>query len=89
MISVLINLLVLPLKIFLIISAFGLLVNYIAVSLCALFVCVKSKKRVKEYLTGIIMFPIFLLSWQYLNIAVLFKKEVVWDEIKHIETQNI
>ena len=35
------------------------------------------------------MFPIFLLSWQYLNIAVLFKKEVVWDEIKHIETQNI
>lgn len=88
-ISVLINLLVVPLKIFLIISAFGLLVSYIAVSLCALFVCVKSKKRVKEYLTGIIMFPIFLLSWQYLNIAVLFKKEVVWDEIKHIETQNI
>lgn len=88
-ISVLINFLVVPLKIFLIISAFGLLVSYIAVSLCALFVCVKSKKRVKEYLTGIIMFPIFLLSWQYLNIAVLFKKEVVWDEIKHIETQNI
>lgn len=87
MISCLINLLVVPLKIFLIISAFGLLVNYIAVSLCALFVCVKCKKRIKEYLTGIIMFPIFLLSWQYLNIAVLFKKEVVWDEIKH--TQKI
>lgn len=88
-ISVLINLLVVPLKIFLIISAFGLLVSYISISLCALFVCVKSKKKIKDFLTGIIMFPIFLLSWQYLNIAVLFKKEVVWDEIKHIETQNI
>ena len=89
MISIFINLLIVPLKIFLIIFAFGLLVNYIAVSLCALFVCVKSKKKIKDFLTGIIMFPIFLLSWQYLNIAVLFKKEVVWDEIKHIETQNI
>ena len=33
------------------------------------------------------MFPIFFLSWQYLNIIILFKKEVVWDEIKH--TQKI
>ena len=42
LISIFINLLIVPLKIFLIIFAFGLLVNYIAVSLCALFVCVKS-----------------------------------------------
>ena len=87
LISIFINLLIVPLKIFLIIFAFGLLVNYIAVSLCALFVCVKSKKKIKDFLTGIIMFPIFLLSWQYLNIIILFKKEVVWDEIKH--TQKI
>ena len=89
LISIFINLLIVPLTIFLIIFAFGLLVNYIAVSLCALFVCVKSKKKINDFLTGIIMFPIFLLSWQYLNIIILFKKEVVWDEIKHIETQNI
>ena len=89
LISIFINFLIVPLPIYLIITSFSLLVSYISISLCALFVCVKSKKKIKDFLTGIIMFPIFLLSWQYLNIAVLFKKEVVWDEIKHIETQNI
>lgn len=87
LISIFINLLIVPLPIYLIITSFSLLVSYISISLCALFVCVKSKKKIKDFLTGIIMFPIFLLSWQYLNIAVLFKKEVVWDEIKH--TQKI
>lgn len=87
LISIFINLFIVPLPIYLIITSFSLLVSYISISLCALFVCVKSKKKIKDFLTGIIMFPIFLLSWQYLNIAVLFKKEVVWDEIKH--TQKI
>lgn len=87
--SIFINFLIVPLPIYLIITSFSLLVSYISISLCALFVCVKSKKKIKDFLTGIIMFPIFLLSWQYLNIIILFKKEVVWDEIKHIETQNI
>ena len=89
LISIFINFLIVPLPIYLIITSFSLLVSYISISLCALFVCVKSKKKIKDFLTGIIMFPIFLLSWQYLNIIILFKKEVVWDEIKHIETQNI
>lgn len=85
--SIFINFLIVPLPIYLIITSFSLLVSYISISLCALFVCVKSNKRIKDFLTGIIMFPIFLLSWQYLNIIILFKKEVVWDEIKH--TQKI
>ena len=87
LISIFINFLIVPLSIYLIITSFSLLVSYIAISLCALFVCVKSKKKIKDFSTGIIMFPIFLLSWQYLNIIILFKKEVVWDEIKH--TQKI
>ena len=87
LISIFINFLIVPLPIYLIITSFSLLVSYISISLCALFVCVKSKKKIKDFLTGIIMFPIFLLSWQYLNIVILFKKEVVWDEIKH--TQKI
>lgn len=87
LISIFINFLIVPLPIYLIITSFSLLVSYISISLCALFVCAKSKKKIKDFLTGIIMFPIFLLSWQYLNIIILFKKEVVWDEIKH--TQKI
>ena len=87
LISIFINFLIVPLPIYLIITSFSLLVSYISISLCALFVCVKSKKKIKDFLTGIIMFPIFILSWQYLNIIILFKKEVVWDEIKH--TQKI
>lgn len=88
-VSMLINLLIVPLPMYLIITLFSLLVSYISISMCALFVCVKSKKRIKNFLTGIIMFPIFLLSWQYLNIVILFKKEILWDEIKHVEAQNI
>lgn len=87
LISIFINFLIVPFPIYLIITSFSLLVSYISISLCALFVCIKSKKKIKDFLTGIIMFPIFLLSWQYLNIIILFKKEVVWDEIKH--TQKI
>ncbi|UKI28748.1 MAG: chitin synthase [Clostridium sp.] len=50
LISIFINLLIVPLKIFLIIFAFGLLVNYIAVSLCALFLYVlRARKRLKTF----------------------------------------
>lgn len=90
MISIVINFLIVPLPIYLIIMSFCLLVSYISISLCALFVCIKSKKKVKDFFTGIIMFPIFLLSWQYLNIVILFKKDVAWDEIKRTQkAENI
>ena len=87
LISIFINFLIVPLPIYLIITSFSLLVSYISISLCALFVCVTREKKIKDVLTGIIMFPIFLLAWQYLNMIILFKKEVVWHEIKH--TQKI
>lgn len=88
-VSILLNLFIIPLPIYLIITSFSLLISYIAIMLCALFVCIKSKKKIKDFLTGIIMFPIFLLTWQYLNVIILFKKEIAWDEIKHVEAQNI
>lgn len=84
-ISFIINLLIVPLPLFIKITIPSLIISYISISLCALFVCIKNKKNTKEFLSGILMFPIFLLTWQYLNIIILFKKEITWDEIKHSE----
>lgn len=84
-ISFIINLLIVPLPLFIKITIPSLIISYISISLCAFFVCIKNKKNIKEFLSGILMFPIFLLTWQYLNIIILFKKEITWDEIKHSE----
>lgn len=84
-ISIIINLLIVPLPLFIKITIPSLIISYISISLCAFFVCIKNKKNIKEFLSGILMFPIFLLTWQYLNIIILFKKEITWDEIKHSE----
>ena len=80
------SLLIYSTPLILILSLISIFINFLIVPL-PIYLIVKSKKKIKDFLTGIIMFPIFLLSWQYLNIIILFKKEVVWDEIKH--TQKI
>ena len=42
-----------------------------------------SNKSVKAALKGVVMFMVFILSWIPINIICLFKKTVVWEEIKH------
>ena len=41
------------------------------------------KKRIKPLWKGILLFPLFILSWLPINIICLFKKDVKWEEIKH------
>ena len=47
------------------------------------------KKSVKSVISGIVFFPIFILSWIPINIVCLVKKQTKWDEIKHDRNINI
>ncbi len=40
-------------------------------------------KKVKSVWKGIVLFPLFIISWLPLNAICLFKKDVEWKEIKH------
>lgn len=55
----------------------------------AVLVVKLSKKSVKQALKGVIMFTLFMLSWLPINIICLFKKTVVWEEIKHTKSIGI
>lgn len=63
------------------------ILSYLFSVLIALFVVKYQKKEVKNTFFGIIMFPIFLLTWIPINIVCLFKKNISWEPIKH--TRNI
>lgn len=41
------------------------------------------KKDIRKVWKGILLFPVFILSWLPINIICLFKKDLKWDEIKH------
>lgn len=53
------------------------------------FVLLYNKKRVKELISGIVMFSIFLFSWVPINIDCLIRKYDRWEEIKHTRNINI
>lgn len=53
------------------------------------FLMLYYKKSIKNNLKGIIMFPIFLITWVPIDIYALLKKDVEWKQIKHIENVDI
>ena len=60
-----------------------LIATYIISILLSIFIVKYSKKNVKNMITGIFMFPIFLFSWIPINLICLFKKVSTWEEINH------
>lgn len=40
-------------------------------------------KPIKPYIKGIVLFPVWILTWLPINIIYLFKKYNTWEEIKH------
>lgn len=59
------------------------IIAYLAqISIC-LYVIIKNKKSIKKYLSGILLFPIFLLTWIPINIIILIKKNIKWQSIPH------
>lgn len=70
-------------------SLIGILLVYICSIFIALFVVLSSKKDIKTFISGILLFPIFILSWLPIYLIVLFDKDVKWEEIKHVENIEI
>lgn len=62
-------------------------VSYLISVGIAILVVLVNQKKVKIF--GILLFPIFILTWIPINIAVLFKKECKWEQITHDRVMNI
>lgn len=67
----------------LIFSVLSSILYYLAQVLLALFVVKVNKKNIKNFLSGIILFPLFILSWIPINFIILLKKEIEWEHIEH------
>lgn len=64
-------------------SIIGSIVGYLAQVLLAFFVVKVNKKNVKNFLSGIVLFPLFILTWLPINFVILLKKEITWEHIEH------
>ncbi len=64
-----------------------ILLSYLGSVIGAMFVTKYSKKSVWLTISGIIGFPIFILTWIPINMICLFKKDVKWHSVKH--TRNV
>ena len=73
--------------IYIINNALSLIISYLSFVLLSLFVVLYNKHKVKDFLSGILLFIAFILSWLPINIVCLFKKKVSWSPIMH--TNNI
>lgn len=62
-------------------AAISLGVSYLVSVFIAMITVAINKKKVNIF--GILLFPIFILTWIPINIAVLFKKECKWEQITH------
>ncbi len=56
---------------------------YLATVAMNIFVVKYNKKSIKNVLSGIILFALFLATWIPINIICIFKKTENWEEIKH------
>ena len=54
-----------------------------------LFILVYKKKNVLSVWKGILLFPVFLLTWLPINVVCLTVKQTNWDAIKHDRSVNI
>lgn len=60
-----------------------LLITSLIGILIEVFMLVLKKKKVLPLVMGILLFPVFLISWIPINISCILKKHTKWEEIKH------
>lgn len=66
-----------------------LICSYLTDMVLNTFMFIYKKKNVWEAMKGIILFPIFIITWIPINIICLIKKPTKWEEIKHDKNINI
>lgn len=60
-----------------------LLVSYFLCIFLAIFVVKYNKKEIKNVFSGILAFPIFMITWIPINLICMFKRKIVWEPVKH------
>ena len=64
----------------------GVFMYIISIGLSILVIKMNNKK-VRNYIKGIVMLPIFVLTWLPINILALLNQKAEWEKIEH--TRNI
>lgn len=59
----------------------GLGISFVSSIFIALITVIINKKKVNIF--GVLLFPLFIITWIPINIIVLFKKECKWEQIAH------
>jgi len=68
------------------------IISTILATTLEIFIVKYNKKKVKDLFIGILLFPVFLLTWIPINIICLFKKKISWEPIihnKNIKIENM
>ncbi len=68
---------------------FYFLLGYLFNVIINIFVVVYNKKNVKEIMSGILLFTLFMLTWIPINFICIFKKDLAWEPIKHNRSIDI
>jgi cellulose synthase/poly-beta-1,6-N-acetylglucosamine synthase-like glycosyltransferase len=62
---------------------FFLLLSYVSGVITSVFVIKYNQRKAKNVISSIVLFAIFILTWIPINVLCIFKKDMVWEEIKH------
>lgn len=65
------------------------IIGAIILTIQALTITIIEKKKTKKVLKGLITYPIFLLSWMFINIMAYFNTKLEWKQIQHIKAVDI
>lgn len=70
-------------------KAILLVLYYISNIMLTIGIIKISQKQVKNYIKGIVLLPLFYLSWVPINFVALFEKKLAWERIEHTKTVNL
>ncbi len=70
-------------------KAILLVLYYISNIMLTIGIIKISQKQVKNYIKGIVLLPLFYLSWVPINIVALFEKNSSWERIEHTRTISL
>lgn len=66
-----------------------LILYYISNIILTIGIIKISQKQIKNYVKGIILLPLFYLSWVPINVVALFEKKSTWERIEHTRTVSL
>ena len=67
----------------------GSIISYLVTTVFTIIVVIAQGKKVIPLLKGILLFPLFILSWVPLHIYCFIREQNTWDEIKHSKNIRI